>query len=164
MAISSVGHSTFDPMFRLAELGFEMPLPPTPVANFVTPVEEHGLLFLSGQGPIDANGIVRTGKVGADVTTERAYLDAQLVGLSLIAVMRQALGDLRRVRRIAKLFGMVNAVPEFIDHPKVIKGCSDLLAAVFGDAGRHARSAVGMGSLPFGITVEIEAIVAVGEP
>jgi len=118
------------------------------------------MLYLSGQGTRQADGLMRTGKVGSEISVEQAYDDARLVGINLIAVMKDALGDLSRVRRVVKLLGMVNAVPEFADHPKVINGCSDLLIEVFGEAGRHARSAVGFGSLPGNITVEIAAIVA----
>ncbi len=118
------------------------------------------MLYLSGQGTREADGRMRTGKVGAEISTEAAYDDARLVGINLIAVMHEALGDLSRVKQVVKLLGMVNAAPEFRDHPKVINGCSDLINAVFGEAGRHARSAVGFGSLPGNITVEIEAIVA----
>jgi enamine deaminase RidA (YjgF/YER057c/UK114 family) len=149
------------PLARLARLGLVLPPPAPPIANFVTHVREGSLLFLSGQGPRDADGRMRTGKVGHDVTTAEAYDHARLTGLNLLAVMQEALGDLRRVRRIVKLLGMVNAVPEFAEHPQVINGCSDLLIAVFGEAGRHARSAVGFGSLPGRITVEIEAVVAI---
>jgi enamine deaminase RidA (YjgF/YER057c/UK114 family) len=149
------------PYDRLKALGIVLPTPPTPIANFVTHVEASGLLFLSGQGPREADGRMHTGKVGGGVSVEDAYGHARLTGVNLLAVMHAALGDLGRVKRVVKLLGMVNAVPEFGDHPKVINGCSDLMVAVFGDAGRHARSAVGFGSLPGGITVEIEAVVAV---
>lgn len=148
------------PEERLAALGITLPPAPQPIANFVTHVVEGNMLYLSGQGTREADGRMRTGKVGADVSTEQAYDDARLVGINLIAVMQEALGDLSRVKRVVKLLGMVNAVPEFADHPKVINGCSDLFNQVFGEAGRHARSAVGFGSLPGNITVEIEAIVA----
>ncbi len=121
-------------------------------------------MYLSGQGPIEADGTVHTGKVGAGVAIEDARRHARLVGINLLAVMHTALGDLGRVRRVVKLFGMVNAAPEFEQHPEVINGCSDLLVKVFGLAGRHARSAVGLASLPMGITVEIEAIVSFVDP
>ena len=146
------------PYDRLKSLGIELPVPPTPIANFVTHVEVNGLLFLSGQGPREADGRMHTGKVGANVSVEDAYKHARLTGVNLLAVMHTALGDLGRVKRVVKLLGMVNAVPDFGDQPAVINGCSDLLVDTFGEAGRHARSAVGMGSLPGGITVEIEAI------
>ena len=119
------------------------------------------MIYLSGQGPRETDGTVRTGKVGFEIGIEQAYNDARLTGLNLLAVLHEATGDLSKVRRVVKLLGMVNAVPEFRSHPKVINGCSDLFVAVFGEKGRHARSAVGFGSLPDNITVEIEVIVAV---
>ncbi|WP_293859025.1 RidA family protein [uncultured Alsobacter sp.] len=149
------------PYDRLKALGIVLPTPPTPIANFVTHVEASGLLFLSGQGPREADGRMHTGKVGGGVSVEEAYQHARVTGINLLAVMHAALGDLGRVKRVVKLLGMVNATPEFGDHPKVINGCSDLMVEVFGDAGRHARSAVGFGSLPGQITVEIEAVVAI---
>jgi enamine deaminase RidA (YjgF/YER057c/UK114 family) len=145
----------------LKELGIALPPPPRPIANFVTHVQEGKLLFLSGQGPMEADGYLHTGKVGLDVDSQQAYEHAKLTGINLLAVMQEALGDLGRVKRVVKLLGMVNATPDFAEHPKVINGCSDLMMTVFGEAGRHARSAVGFGSLPNNITVEIEAIVAV---
>jgi enamine deaminase RidA (YjgF/YER057c/UK114 family) len=148
------------PYDRLAALGIVLPEAPSPIANFVTHVTEGKLLFLSGQGPTEADGTVHTGKVGAEVSVEDAYAHARLTGINLIAVMQAALGDLGRVRRVVKLLGMVNATPEFSDHPAVINGCSDLMNDVFGERGVHARSAVGFSSLPNQITVEIEAIVA----
>ena len=148
------------PYDRLAALGIVLPAAPSPIANFVTHVAEGKLLFLSGQGPTEANGTLHTGKVGADVSVEAAYEHARLTGINLIAVMQAALGDLGRVRRVVKLLGMVNATPDFADHPAVINGCSDLMNDVFGERGVHARSAVGFGSLPNQITVEIEAVVA----
>lgn len=151
---------TDSPAARLAELGIILPSAPRPVANYVPFVIEGDYLYLSGQGPREADGTLRTGKVGAEIGIDQAYDDARLTGVNLLAVIQEALGDLGRVRRVIKLLGMVNAVPDFGDHPKVINGCSDLLVDVFGDAGRHARSAVGFGSLPNNITVEIEAIVA----
>jgi enamine deaminase RidA (YjgF/YER057c/UK114 family) len=149
------------PYDRLKALGIKLPGAPPPIANFVTHVLEGNLLYLSGQGPSEADGSLHTGKVGAEISTEAAYAHARLTGINLIAVMHEALGDLSRVRRVVKLFGMVNAAPDFADHPSVVNGCSDLLIEVFGDRGIHARSAVGHGSLPGRITVEIEAIVAV---
>lgn len=148
------------PYDRLASLGITLPEAPPPIANFVTHVVEGNLLFLSGQGPTEPDGTLHSGKVGSDVSVESAYAHARLTGINLIAVMHAALGDLGRVRRVVKLLGMVNATPEFGDHPAVINGCSDLMTEVFGARGVHARSAVGFGSLPNQITVEIEAIVA----
>ena len=146
---------------RLKELGIVLPSVPTPVANYVPFRLAGGLLFLSGQGPRDEKGGQLTGKVGKDVSVEEAYRRARLIGLGLLAATRLALGTLDRVDFVVKLLGMVNAVPEFGDHPKVINGCSDLLVEVLGERGRHARSAVGMGSLPNNITVEIEAVMRI---
>ena len=129
---------------------------PAPAGNYVHAVRTGDLLYLSGKGP----GAV-TGKVGAGISVEDAYGHARETGLILISVMRQELGSLDRVNRIVKVLGMVNAVPEFGQQPAVINGCSDLFVEVFGEKGRHARSAVGMGSLPGGIPVEIEVIVEV---
>ena len=141
---------------RLQELGIQLPEPHGPMGNYVPAVRTGNLLFLSGKGPGKISG-----KVGADVSVEQAYDAARQVGLLLIASMRDELGDLDKVVRIVKVLGMVNGTPEFTEHPKVINGCSDLFVEVFGDAGKHARSAVGMGSLPGQIPVEIECIVEV---
>ena len=146
---------------RLKELGIVLPKVSTPVANYVPYRLAGNLLFLSGQGPRDDSGNNLTGKVGAEVSVEEAYKRARRIGLGLLAATRQALGSLDRVEAVLKVLGMVNAVPEFKDHPKVINGCSDLFVEVLGEAGRHARSAVGMGSLPNQISVEIEAVLAV---
>ena len=146
------------PEEKLRELGIEL-LPVTPpVANYVNAVQTGNLLFLAGKGP--AGGA--TGVVGRDVTIEQAYQYARSTGLALISVMKVELGSLARVKRIVKVLGMVNAAPGFADQPKVINGCSDLFVEVFGERGRHARSAVGMGSLPNNIPVEIECVVEVG--
>lgn len=149
------------PQERLKALGIVLPKSTRPMANYVPFRLAGPMLYLSGQGPRRPEGGYCTGKVGADVTAEEAYRHARLVGLGLLATMSDALGDLDRVEAIVKLLGMVNAVPDFTDHPAVINGCSDLLVEVFGERGRHARSAVGMGSLPNQITVEIEAVVLV---
>ena len=148
---------------RLKALGIDLGKVSSPVANYVNAVRTGNLLFLAGKGPRpDQTGRRPSGKVGRDYTADEAYQHARTVGLDLLAVMRSELGSLDRVKRVVKLLGMVNAMPEFTDHPRVINGCSDLFVEVFGDAGRHARSAVGMGSLPMGIPVEIECIVEVG--
>ncbi|ACS59706.1 Endoribonuclease L-PSP (plasmid) [Rhizobium leguminosarum bv. trifolii WSM1325] len=157
---TAAGKVENSPYERLAALGIALPPPPPPIANFVTHVIEGNMLYLSGQGPREADGFMHAGKVGGGVSIDEAYGHARLTGINLLAVMQDALGDLARVKRVVKLLGMVNAVPEFEDHPSVINGCSDLLIEVFGPAGEHARSAVGFGSLPGNITVEIEAIVA----
>ena len=149
---------------RLRELGIELGKVSSPVANYVNAVRTGNLLFLAGKGPRpDSSGKRPSGKVGRDYTADEAYQHARTVGIDLLAVMRSELGSLDRVKRVVKLLGMVNAAPEFADHPRVINGCSDLFVEVFGDAGRHARSAVGMGSLPMGIPVEIECIVEVAD-
>ena len=146
---------------RLTELGITLETVPEPMGNYVHAVRTGKLLFLSGKGPRKAEGGVSTGKVGNDVTLEQGYQDARSVGITLMAVMENELGSLDGVKQIVKVLGMVNSAPDFTDHPKVINGCSDLFVEVFGDKGRHARSAVGMAALPSNITVEIEVIVEV---
>jgi len=148
---------------RLKELGIDLGKVSAPVANYVNAVKTGNLLFLAGKGPqAEAGGVRPSGKVGREYTAEQAYQHARTVGMALLAVMKSELGSLDRVKRVVKVLGMVNAVPEFQDHPKVINGCSDLFVQVLGDKGKHARSAVGMGSLPMGIPVEIECIVEIG--
>jgi enamine deaminase RidA (YjgF/YER057c/UK114 family) len=137
---------------RLKELGIELPEPVNPLANYVRYVQTGNLLFISGSGIAD--GI--KGKVGTDLTIEQGYQNAREVGLQIIATAKQALGSLDRVKRVVKVLGMVNCAPDFGDQPNVINGCSDLFVEVFGDAGRHTRSAVGFVALPMQIPVEIE--------
>jgi enamine deaminase RidA (YjgF/YER057c/UK114 family) len=149
------------PEEKLASLGLVLPQVAVPIANYVPYRWAGNLLYLSGMGPKRADGTYRPGRLGRDVTVEEAYADARLTGLNLLAVAKSALGELGRIEAVVKLLGMVNAEPDFSDHPKVINGCSDLLVEVLGEAGRHARSAVGMGSLPNRMTVEIEAILLV---
>ncbi|WP_203077084.1 RidA family protein [Falsiroseomonas ponticola] len=144
---------------RLVELGLQLPNPPVPMANYVPWRIGGGLLFLSGVGPRRADGSSITGVLGAGMSVEEGYAAARLCGLNLLANMRSALGSLDRVDTILKVLGMVRGTPEFGGHPEVINGCTDLFVEVFGDNGRPARSAVGMGSLPRGIAVEIEAVV-----
>ena len=147
---------------RLKELGIELPPVSPPVANYVNAVRVGNLLFLAGKGGrAGPDGKRAKGKLGREYTVEQGYQHARDTGLELLAVMRHELGSLDRVKRVVKVLGMVNAMPEFADHPKVINGCSDLFVEVFGEKGRHARSAVGMGSLPLQIPVEIECIVEV---
>jgi enamine deaminase RidA (YjgF/YER057c/UK114 family) len=146
---------------HMKKLGIELFKPTSPMANYVNAVRTGNLLYLAGKGPGLPGKPLPVGKVGRDFTVEQAYLHARETGLSLIAVMKAELGDLDRVKRIVKILGMVNATPEFGQQPEVINGCSDLMVEVFGERGRHARSAVGMGSLPRGIPVEIEVIVEV---
>jgi enamine deaminase RidA (YjgF/YER057c/UK114 family) len=148
---------------RLKELKIDLGPVSAPVANYVNAVRTGNLLYLAGKGPRPGpDGRRPKGKVGRDYTVEEAYQHARSVGLDLLAVMRDELGSLDRVKRVVKVLGMVNAGPEFEDHPKVINGCSDLFVQVLGEKGKHARSAVGMGSLPMQIPVEIEVIVEVG--
>jgi enamine deaminase RidA (YjgF/YER057c/UK114 family) len=147
---------------KLKELNIDLGSVSAPVANYVNAVRTGNLLYLAGKGPRPGqDGRRPKGKVGRDYTVEEAYQHARTVGLDLLAVMRQELGSLDKVKRVVKVLGMVNAAPEFEDHPKVINGCSDLFVQVLGDKGKHARSAVGMGSLPMGIPVEIEVIVEI---
>ena len=147
---------------KLAELGLTLPTVPKPIGNYVPFKRDGHVIYLSGQGPRKPDGSLHLGKVGRDVTVEQAYEHAKLVGLGLLAAAKMAAGSLDKIE-VLKLLGMVNAVPEFTDQPKVINGCSDLLVAVLGERGRHARSAVGLGSLPNGMTVEIEAVMRVVE-
>jgi len=146
---------------RLTSLGLTLPPVPPPVASYVNAVRTGNLLFLAGKGPLDEGGQRPKGRVGVEYSVEDGYRFARTTGLALLSVLRAELGSLDRVRRIVKVLGMVAAPPEFGDHPRVINGCSDLMVEVFGEAGRHARSAVGMASLPFGTPVEIEMIVEV---
>ena len=132
---------------RLKDLGIDPGAVSAPVANYVNAVRTGNLLFLAGKGPrAGKDGKRPKGKVGREYTVEQAYQHARSVGLDLIAVMRAELGSLDKVKRVVKVLGMVNAVPDFEDQPKVINGCSDLFVQVFGERGKHARSAVGMGS------------------
>lgn len=146
---------------KLKEIGLELPNAVQPVANYVTAVRTGNLVFLSGQGPLREDGTLITGKIGSDLTQDEGYEAARRVGLGLLASLKTEIGDLDKVRRVVKLLGMVNCMPDFIDQPKVINGASDLLVDVFGDKGKHARSAVGMNALPMNIAVEIEMIVEV---
>ena len=147
---------------NLKALGLTLPPVSSPVATYVNAVRTGNLLYLSGKGPLAVDGKRPCGKLGREYTIEQGYEHARTTGLDLMAVMKAELGSLDRVNRIVKVLGMVNCMPEFTDPPKVINGASDLFVAVFGEKGRHARSAVGMNSLPMGIPVEIEVIVEVG--
>ena len=146
---------------RLRELGIELPEPPPPVGNYLGAVTVGNLVFLSGHGPRSASGEYSSGKIGGELTPEQGQEEARQVGLNMLATLRAEIGDLDRVRRVVKVLGMVNAAPDFRNHPKVIDGFSDLMVEVFGEKGRGARSAVGMGSLPFQIPVEVEMIVEI---
>jgi enamine deaminase RidA (YjgF/YER057c/UK114 family) len=145
---------------RLAELGITLPAPPKPVGNYTAGTVVGNLVFMSGCGPRKPDNSSITGKVGADLTTEEAYQAARLVGLNMLANVKSLIGDLDRVKKVVKVLGMVNAAPDFKEHPKVINGFSDLMVEVFGEeAGKGGRSAVGMGSLPMQIAVEVEMIL-----
>lgn len=148
---------------KLKELNITLPSAPQPLGNYVGGVQVGNLLFMSGCGPRESDNSSTTGKLGRDLDTEDGYQAARLVGLNMLANVKAQLGSLDRVKRVVKVLGMVNADPAFKEHPKVINGFSDLMVEVFGDAGRGARSAVGMGSLPFQISVEVEMILEVAE-
>jgi enamine deaminase RidA (YjgF/YER057c/UK114 family) len=143
---------------KLQELGLELPPTPRPAANYVGAVQTGNLLFVSGHGPTREGQVAYMGKVGKDLSIEQGYEAARLVALNCLASAKSAIGNLDRIKRVVKLLGMVNCTEDFGDQPKVINGASDLLVQLFGDTGRHARSAVGMQALPFGIAVEIEMI------
>jgi enamine deaminase RidA (YjgF/YER057c/UK114 family) len=146
---------------RLKQLGIVLPQVPSPVANYLPYRIAGNLLFLAGQGPRDDKGNTLSGKVGVDITVDEGYKRARQIGLQLLSTMRTALGSLDRVDTVLKMLVMVNAPPDFKDQPKVANGMSDLFVEVFGENGKHARSAVGMGSLPMQISVEIEGIVSI---
>jgi enamine deaminase RidA (YjgF/YER057c/UK114 family) len=148
------------PEAKLATMGLVLPEVPKPLGTFVPFKINGNTLYLSGEGPRRPDGSFATGKVGRDISLEDAYEHAKLAGLGLLAAAKAAALELSRVE-VLKVLGMVNAVPEFTDQPKVINGCSDLFVAVLGERGRHARSAVGVGSLPLQITVEIEAVMRI---
>ena len=150
------------PEEKLKQLGLTLPPLRTPPANFVPFKLDGKTIYLSGQGPVKPDGSLYIGKVGRDFTWEQAYEHAKLVGLGLLAAAKAAAGELSRVETL-KLLGMVNVTPEFGDMPKVVNGCSDLLVEVLGERGRHARSAVGLASLPNGMSVEIEAVMRIVE-
>ena len=145
---------------RLAELGIELPSPFPPVGSYLSCSRTGNLLYVGGHGPVDGSTMV-IGKVGGDLTLEQGRHAARTTALSILATMQVELGDLDRVRQMIKVFGMVNVAPGFTNTPAVIDGCSDVLVQIFGDAGRHTRSAVGLAELPFGIAVEIELIAEV---
>jgi enamine deaminase RidA (YjgF/YER057c/UK114 family) len=146
---------------RLTKLGITLPPLPKPMANYVPFTQTGNVLYVSGQGPKTKDGDFVRGHVGKDLTLEQGYQAARLVGIQLLAVINGALGSLNRVKRILKVNGFVNSAPEFGDQPAVINGCSDLFVELLGEAGRHARTSIGVSNLPQGIAVEIEAIVEV---
>ena len=150
------------PEDKLKDLGIILPQAQSPVANYVSAVQSGQLMFLAGAGPAPLpDGTMPKGKLGLDFTVEEGYEHARSVGLIQITRMKEELGDLSRVKQIVKLLAMVNCIPDFNQHPAVVNGCSDFLVEVFGEEGRHARSAVGMSNLPFSIPVEIEMIIEI---
>jgi enamine deaminase RidA (YjgF/YER057c/UK114 family) len=150
-----------DPEAKLEQLGIKLPNPPKPVANYVGAVRTGNLIFLAGAGPMNEDGSFITGRLGQDFTIEQGYEAAKQTAIVQLASLKDELGDLNKVKRLVKVLGMVNSAPSFTDQPKVINGFSDLMVQVFGDRGKHARSAVGMAVLPFNIPVEVEMIVEV---
>lgn len=146
---------------KLKELGIVLPQPPKPVANYLPAVRIGNLLFVSGHGPYDDGNTKMSGKVGRELTVEEGYQVARNVAINCLASVKATIGDLDKVRRVIKLLGMVNCTDDFKEQPNIMNGCSDLLIAIFGDAGKHARSAVGMQALPNQIPVEIEMILEI---
>lgn len=146
---------------KLTELGIVLPAVSPPIANYVNAVQTGKLIFLAGKGPRKEDGTYITGKVGVDLTIEQGYEAAQLTAINQLAALKAELGSLDKVKRIVKVLGMVNCGPDFGDQPKVINGFSDLMVKVFGEKGKHARSAVGVGSLPGKMAVEVEMIVEI---
>ncbi len=151
----------YDPEVKLKELGIELSTPSAPVANYVNAVRTGNLIFLAGKGPLQADGTNITGRLGEDLTIEQGYEAARITGINQLSVLKAELGNLNKVKRCVKVLGMVNSTPDFTDQPAVVNGYSDLMVAVFGDRGKHARAAVGMAALPGHIAVEIEMIVEV---
>ncbi|MDM9630160.1 RidA family protein [Robiginitalea aurantiaca] len=153
--------ASYNPEAKLKDIGIELPKASNPVANYVNAVRVGNLIFLAGKGPKKTDGTYITGKVGADLTVEQGYEAARIAGINQLAVLKAELGNLNKVKRLVKVLGMVNATPDFGNQPEVVNGFSDLMVEVFGERGKHARAAVGMGSLPRGIAVEVEMIVEV---
>ncbi|KAA9356545.1 RidA family protein [Larkinella humicola] len=146
---------------KLKEQGIELAKPTASLANYVKAVRTGNLVFLSGHVSNRADGTGIKGKLGKDLTVEQGYEAAKLSAIGLLSSLKAEIGDLNKVKRIVKVLGMVNSAPDFTDHPKVVNGCSDLLVNVFGDKGKHARSAVGVAALPSDYAVEVEMIVEV---
>ena len=146
---------------KLKDMGIELFSPPKPIANYVRAVRTGNLIYLAGHGPTKADGTNITGKLGKDMTIEQGYEAAKQTGIALLSTLKGEVGDLNKVKRIVKVLGMVNCTADFTDQPKVINGFSDLMVGLFGEKGKHARSAVGMISLPNNIAVEVEMIVEV---
>lgn len=149
------------PEQNLKTLGITLPQPTAPIANYVKYVRTGNLIYFSGTGPVKLDGTIIKGKLGKDLIMEEGVEAARFAGINLIASLKAAVGDLNKVKRIVKVFGMVNCTDSFTEQPKVINGFSDLMVAVFGEKGKHSRSAVGMNALPMNMAVEIEMIVEV---
>jgi enamine deaminase RidA (YjgF/YER057c/UK114 family) len=161
IASFSVAQKKIDYDKKLKDLGIVLSTPAKPIANYVKATRTGNLIYLSGHGPAKQDGTNVMGKLGADMTIEQGYEAAKLTGISLLSTLKAELGDLNKVKRVVKVLGMVNCTDTFTDQPKVINGFSDLMVAVFGEKGKHARSAVGMNQLPGNMAVEIEMIVEV---
>jgi len=146
---------------KLKTLGIKLPTPAKPIANYVGSVRTGNLVFLAGAGPRKADGTYIAGRLGQDMSIEQGYQAARLIGINQLAALKAEIGDLNKVKRIVKVLGMVNSAPTFTEQPKVVNGFSDLMVEVFGDRGKHARSAVGMAALPMNIPAEVEMIVEV---
>ena len=153
--------SNFNPESKLKELGIELMIPSDPVANYVNTVRSGNLLFISGKGPLKNDGEYIKGKLGYDLSIDEGYEAARATAINLISTIKSAVGDLKNVKKIVRVNGMVNSASNFTDQPKVINGCSDLLVEVFGDRGKHTRVALGMNSLPMNIAVEIDLIIEI---
>ena len=160
-SIAQSQSTNWDANAKVKELGIKLKTPSTPLANYVHAVRSGNQLYLSGKGPQKSDGSYITGKVGADLSIEQGYEAGRLTGIAQLAVLKAELGDLNKVKRVVKVLGMVNSDPNFADQPKVVNGYSDLMVAVFGDKGKHARSAVGMAGLPGNIAIEVEMIVEI---
>ena len=153
----------YDVEERIRELGIELSEPGKPIANYVNAVQSGNLVFMAGKGPRRLDGTLVTGKVGIDLSIEQGYETARLAAVAQLSALKAEIGDLNRVERIVKVFGMVNADPSFSNHSQVMNGFSDLMVEIFGERGKHARAAVGMGSLPMNMACEIEMIVQIKE-
>jgi enamine deaminase RidA (YjgF/YER057c/UK114 family) len=163
LCCASAFSQAFDPEAKLKEQKIELFKPASPVANYVKAVRAGNLIFLAGHGPMNPDGSYITGKVGKDLTLEQGYAAARQTAISMLSTLKAELGDLKKVKRVVKVLGMVNCTDTFTDHPKVINGFSDLIVTIFGEKGRHARAAVGMNSLPMNTAVEVEMIVELEE-
>lgn len=161
ICVLNISTKAQDAETRLKEKGIVLTAPGKPVANYVNAVRVGNLLYLAGKGPTKPDGSNITGKVGKDLTIEQGYEAARLTGINHLAVLKAELGSLNKVKRIVKVLGMVNCTEDFKDQPKVVNGYSDLMVEIFGDKGKHARSAVGMYALPSNIAVEVEVIVEI---